>query len=627
MKLLTTLFGRKDESQPVAECPTFDDADVAELVRVYDSYGREHAITLQDWRDKVLLENLAAVRQDPNQLYEMIVGALHDGFVVEVLPFAEQLRELEPASPRAATLLGVIYLQLRRLPDAERVLATQAHEHGDDPYVLTNLAKVYAERGETALADATLWRALQLDPNQENGVAWFLSLARERGGERGVNHALQALAALPSSWRARLWLARAALERKDVAEALRLYDEALELAAESLPAELLMQLSGDLGNHGRLVELLERVAPRFVPEQHGLDVGINLIKANFDLGRLDHARALLNQLYALQRPDYQQALLYWDTQIASARARARAAEPQPTPTVAMLRISCPLWLDQVSAAELLRSKDEHAVAVAFLGGSANRGADAAAGPQLADTTGRITRALSLFLGEQFHLRTDGRSFVLQPFIHGHGGGLVLAGKPWRADLAAENARRDEPAADFVVVTHLDTTGTKPTLSLRLIRTIDATVLDSSETLVDLERPEPAFVELARQALDALRHRAGLQAIAAAPWYRVPTGSDFADYQLRLEQLLAATACQLDGARPDFLNGEREMLQGTIDLCLREPDNATPRFVLMGLVQRLQAVNPPVVSEFREKVERLRREYPLPPAIQAVLDARLAAALA
>ncbi|MBX9790130.1 MAG: hypothetical protein K2Y37_14530 [Pirellulales bacterium] len=627
MKLLTKLFKRRTDRASTVECTALNDADVAELVRVYDSYGREHAITRQDWGDRVLLENLAAVRQDPDQLYEMIVGALHDGFVVEVLPFAEQLRELEPTTPRAATLLGVIYLQLQRLSDAEHTLAQQTRQHGDDAYVLTNLAKVYEERGETARADATLWRALELDPNQENGVAWFLSLARERRGDLGVEQALKALAALPGSWRARLWLARAALERQNSAEALRLYDEALELAGASLPAELLMQLSGDLGNHGYLVELLKRAAPRFVPEQHGLEVGINLIKANFDLGRFDHARALLNQLYALQRPDYQQALLYWDTQIASARARARAVEPQPAPTVATLRMACPLWLDQVTAAELLPRKDENAVLVAFLGGSANRGASAAAGPQLADTAGRITRALSLFLGEQFHLRTDGRSIVLQPFVHGHGGGLVLAAKPWPTELAAENARHDEPAADYVVVTHLDATAASPTLSLRLIRTIDATVLDSSETLVDLEWPEQAFTELARQMLDDLQHRAGVQSIDAAPWYRVPTDSNFSDYQLRLEQLLAATACQLDGARPDFLNGEREMLQGTLELCLREAANATPRFVLMGLVQRLQAINPQVVGEFREKVERLQREYPLAPSIQAVLDARLAAALA
>jgi hypothetical protein len=462
MKLLTKLFGRKADATPVVECPTLDEAEVAELVRVYDSYGRELAITRHEWRDKVLLENLEAARQDPDHLYDMIVSALHDGFIADVLPYVEQLRRIDPTSARSATLLGVVYLQLHRPNDAERVLTEQVQQHGEDSYVL-------------------------------------------------------------------------------------------------------------------------------------------------------------------QRPDYQQALSYWDAEIAAARVRAGGTETQPVPTIAMLRVPCPLWLDQAAAkASLLPTKDENAVVVGFLGGSANKGETGAPRQQLADAAGRITRALSLFLGEQFHLRTDGVGFVLQPFVHGHGGGLVLAGKSWPADLAAEHARQGEPAADYVVVTHLDATAKTPTLSLRLIRTIDATVLESCETLIDLERPEPAFAELAQRTLDALRQRASVAAIDAPPLYRVPTGIDFGDYQLRLEQLLAATACELDGARPDFLNGEREMVLGTLDLCLRQPDNATTRFILVRLLERLQAIHPQVVHEFRAKVERLQREHPLPQPVQGLLDTRLAA---
>ncbi len=627
MKLLSKLFSRKAGTMPVAECPTLDDEEMAELVRVYDSYGRELAITRDDWRDNVLLGSLEAARQDPDQLYDLLISALHDGFVADVLPYAEHLRQLDKASARAATLLGTVYLQLGRLDDAERVLTEYVEAHGEDGYLLTNLAKVYAERGERTNADATLWRALELDPNQENAVAWFLSLAHERGRDRAVGEGLRKLASLPRSWRARLWLARAALEKQNPAEALRLYDEALLLAPTPLPAELLMQLGGDLGNHGHLVELLERVSPRFVPAAHGLEVGINLIKANVELGRLDHARAVLNQLYSLQRPDYHQALSYWDTEIAAARIRAGSAAPQTAPAIAMLRLTCPIWLDRAAAtADLFPIKADDAVMVGFLGGSANKGESGAPRQQQADTAGRITRALSLFLGEQFQLHTDGVGIVLQPFVHGHGGGLVLAGKPWPAELACQHARQGEQAADYAVVTHLDVTSKSPTLSLRVIRTIDATVLESCETLVDLDRPEAAFVELTHRTLDALQQRANVAALDPPSHYRAPTGEDFADYQLRLEQLLAATACELDGARTDFLNGEREMLMGTLELCLRQPDNATPRFLLARLLERLQAINPQVVREFRDKVERLQAEHPLPESVQKYIHARLAATL-
>lgn len=621
MNLLTKLFGRPASQAAPIECPsTLDDAEVEQLIRVYDGYGRELAMTRDDWRDDVLLGSLTEAQSDPDRLYDLIFGALQDGFVAEVLPFAEQLRQVEPASARSATLLGVIYLGLRRLDDAERLLIAQLREQGDDGYVLTNLAKFYAERGDATQVDALLWRALQTDPNQENAVAWFLSLASERRGERGVQAALRALAAVPGSWRARLWMARAALEQQDMAEALRLYDEALGLAPTIVPTDLLMQLSGDLGNHGHRVELLERAAPRFVPAIHGLVVGINLIKANVDLGRLDHARELVDRLYALERPDWQQALSYWEAEIATARTSSPAAAPSPVPEITMLRLASPIWLDQSpSLASLRTAKDAGAVVVCFLGGTASQGD---AGPprlQRADAAGRITRALSVYLGEQVQLRSDGAASVLQPFVHGSSGGLVLAGQPWRAETAAEHARQCDPPADYVVVTHLDLTCKTPTFALRLVRTIDGTVLESCEAHIDLERPDAAFTLLAERTLASLSQRAGIERCDGPDWYLVPTGELFADYQLRLEQLLAATACELDGSRRDFLSGEREMVAGDLELCLREPDNATTRLLLFGLLGKLNGINPQVVAEYRGKVERLQAEHPLPEPVQGLLD--------
>jgi pentatricopeptide repeat protein len=48
---------------------------------------------------------------------------------------------------------------------------------------------------------------------------------------------------------------------------------------------------------------------------HGLAVGNNLIKAYLELGDADEARAVLDKLYAQQRPDWRDALAYWDGQI------------------------------------------------------------------------------------------------------------------------------------------------------------------------------------------------------------------------------------------------------------------------------------------------------------------------
>src|SRR6185503_5239366 len=99
------------------------------------------------------------------------------------------------------------------------------------------------------------------------------------------------------------------------------------------------QISGDLGNAGHLPEILQLVEPCFDAPVHGVQVGNNLIKAHLDLGQLDAARRILNQLYALNRPDWKENLSYWDTQIAKTRLSTAAEDQQAQYKMAMLSIA------------------------------------------------------------------------------------------------------------------------------------------------------------------------------------------------------------------------------------------------------------------------------------------------
>ena len=141
-------------------------------------------------------------------------------------------------------------------------------------------------------------------------MGWYEVIHHERGGKEAGLAALRRIAELPGSWRAQLGLARDALDRRDLPAAISLYQRALS-HAEPAPADMLMQISGDLGNQGHLPELLELVGLRFDPGKHGLEVGNNLLKAHVDLGQLDGARQILDQLYALKRPDWKETLIPW----------------------------------------------------------------------------------------------------------------------------------------------------------------------------------------------------------------------------------------------------------------------------------------------------------------------------
>lgn len=252
----------------------------------------------------------------PDTLANLIIQALHDGAVDDLTGPVERLATLDGHSERAIVLQAIVYMKLGRLDDSERVLREFCTRHGETGIVLTNLAKIHAERDDEAKALDTLWRALQLDPNQDNGLGWYEAIHHDVGGDTAGVMAMRKVAALPNSWRAQLWLANGELGSHNHAGALAWYRQALSNAGQPAPEALLRQMCADLGNAGRYQDIIDLAAPQFVPQAHGLAVGAALIKAHLRLGRQDAARRLLDQLRAMNRPDWTPYLDDWDGELA-----------------------------------------------------------------------------------------------------------------------------------------------------------------------------------------------------------------------------------------------------------------------------------------------------------------------
>jgi tetratricopeptide (TPR) repeat protein len=615
MSFLKRIFGKAAEPAPGApqpaatQAPPRDPASDPNMIRVFDAHGRELFITKEQWRDNVLLGNLEKAKGDPDKLANLIIGALQDGFAKDVIPFAEHLHATDSAPARGATLLGVVYLDVGRPADAERVLRDFLERHGEDAYVLTNLAKAQDARGDHQLAETTLWRSIQLDPNQDNGFGWYAAIRRDRDGEAGWLDACRRVAALPSSWRAQLWLARDAIQRGDLPAAISLYQESLSHAGHPAPGELLKQLSGDLGNAGHLNEIVSLVAPQFDVTQHGLEVGNNLIKANLELGRLDEAKRIIEQLYAQGRPDWRPTLEFWDTEVAKTRVGALPAESDGPLQMEILSIEGPLWLrDGSPCASLVAPKPEGAPRVLFFG-STTLMPDEKKTPrvQLADGPGRLSRALPLVLAEQVHLSTAAAGVALIPWIGGKG--FALFGTPYGdAELCALTLKEREPPTLIGAIV-LDAKGTDWSASLRLIRVADGTRLGTVDVGVSPDDPAPAVDLLASRMIASLGE-AGFATVAAPAWYRRPDAGQGSNYLLRLEQQLAVTCGNLEFLRGGRLSGEHEIIEGAIGLCLGEPANVTARLLLAQTLRQMKKARPQITAQYKTRTDLLQREHPV-----------------
>jgi tetratricopeptide (TPR) repeat protein len=614
MNIIRKIFSKKT-SEGVEPCPPEQPPDVdpgkdPNLIRGFDKYGREMFITRQDWRDNVLMGSLDEVQKDPQQLYEVLVGALQDGFAADIVPYAEQLWHIDPIPSRGATILGIVFMEVDRLDDAQRVLEDFIARHGEDGIVLNNLAKVHHRRGDTTRAEAILWHALELDPNQDNGLGWYVEMQRDRGGEAAALDAFRRIAALPQSWRARIWLAQDALQRNDLAAAVAFYEEALAMVANPAPTDLLMQMSGDLGKDGHMAELIRLTKPHFDPAIHGVMVGNNLIKANFDLGQLEEARRVLDLLYAQKRPDWRETLSYWDAELAKANVTAQARTMQPPQSISILSIEGPLWMrDRSPFATLLPTKHTGAPRVAVFGSTAlSARSTEQPGSQLSDNPGRMSRAIPLALAEQIHLGTTAVGVALIAWARDHG--FALLGRPHDDSALCSLAGKGSKAPELVVSVTLNTTHPVWKVALHVLRQADARRLAETSVEASAENPGPAIDGLSESLLSLLETHAGINLMPIPSWYQRPSGFDASDYLLRLEQQLAIACMNLDFLKGGGLFGEREMLDGILQLCVRQPANPTVRMVLAQTLRQMKKVRPDILPEYKDKIAVLQQDHPL-----------------
>lgn len=214
----------------------------------------------------------------------------------------------------------------------------------------------------------------------------------------------------------RLAEAKAKLEARDVPAAVAIYQEVL-VSAGARP-DVLVAISGELGQRGNVRELIELVAPHYDAARHGPATGLNLLQAYLAIRNLDAAQHVLDILFSLNRPELEERLFGFSNAIGElmaghemalpteqqiAESAATGAAPEAN-KVSLASISKPIWfygLEQ-SAPHLLGRKDGKLRRVAFAQCALPGLADAVErSGKVEDDTGRFCRGLPLWFAETF----------------------------------------------------------------------------------------------------------------------------------------------------------------------------------------------------------------------------------
>ncbi len=210
----------------------------------------------------------------------------------------------------------------------------------------------------------------------------------------------------------RLLAAREALGLKDLPGALAIYEEILAGPAGDR-ADVLVAISGDLGSHGQVAEIVELVAPRYDADRHGPATGLNLLQAYLALRQPDAAQHVLDILFELNRPELEERLHGFSNAIAEmlhtphlAPAGGGAAPgPNAGNTIALITVSKPIWFYGLEplAAQILPPKEGRLRRVAFAQLAIPGFPEADKAMQAPEEElGRLARALPLWFAETFY---------------------------------------------------------------------------------------------------------------------------------------------------------------------------------------------------------------------------------
>ncbi len=401
------------------------------LITYYDRDGRKRSATTAQWRRDILPHALERAGSDPTKLHRVIAGALAHGCADAVVDAAERLAVLDPE--RGPRVHARALLAIGDLDRAEKALLDRLGRFGAEAGVLTELARVYDARGESARVDEVHWQALQLDPNDAESLAWW--------GTRHLDGMCRA-AALPGAWRPQLTLAACALANGNAAAAIEQYRGVSERLR--LQPEALRQVAEDLVRFRQHRAALELVHPIYDPQAHGPWTGLSLLQACTECRELVVGKALLHALFLGHRHELRDHLQTSANRFL-ALLDARDDEVLPAPAAIELTIvpvASPVWWSFLRQPEWLRPVRPHdAPLVAFAVLSA-----------VGDDTARTwARSIPMALAETFAFRANADAVALMAV---DAGGSVPAltdlAEPWTADEAFDFARQDERFADFVV---------------------------------------------------------------------------------------------------------------------------------------------------------------------------------
>ncbi len=301
---------------------------MSEFIEFTNEYGQRINMSREDYRTKIIPDMLEAYWNDKEALRQYAAELVRGEFTEEAAKAADRLLELWGPIEPALIFRAIVHMQAKNYDDAKKLLLYTLNEYPSSGVAYTNLAKVFVMQGDEENAFKLLEAGLAVDPNQDNGLDWYVANFLQWDKKEDLLERLKTLADLEGAWRPQLVMGRLALQDGNLLSAMEHFKSALERTGGR--ADVLMNVTGELGQAGYVYQLIQFAEqywqPTFENPYPGLNYANALLATDQAAKAVEVVRQMLPHVADTYRPAVEKFLSQLPQEALETQADADARE-------------------------------------------------------------------------------------------------------------------------------------------------------------------------------------------------------------------------------------------------------------------------------------------------------------
>lgn len=279
---------------------------MSDVIEFTNEHGQRVEVPREFYLEKIILPTMEKLWDDKDSLRQFAMDLVNKEFYAEAAKVADRLLELYGPIEPALIFRAVVHMHQQELEQAKSLLIYVIKNYPNAGSAYTNMSKILVMEGNEEKAFEFLEAGLVKDPNQENGLDWYVANFVEHGKTKELIERLELIGQEEGAWRPQLIMGRLAMQAGDLLHAMEKYQEAITKSGDS--EITIMNVTGELGQAGYVYQLIQFAEKYWKPTFEYPYVGFNYANA---LIATDQKQLAVNVLQAMLphiQPQYKEVV-------------------------------------------------------------------------------------------------------------------------------------------------------------------------------------------------------------------------------------------------------------------------------------------------------------------------------